>query len=289
MNINHYTSNKIFYFVRNIYLLLEYNDSGGNWSTVTKKQLTLEGFNMFVGILGALLFVGGLSILILGFVQQLMKKPLLLPKKISASIAAVGIILFFVGALDGSDTEAKNSSDTSAQTEAAASESAEKRASAESVADAEIKAGEEAIAAEKEAKAAAESQAAAESKATEEKAAQAAEEAALFDKSAYRWDVNYDNLARTPDDFIYQKIALYGRVVQVMEGDGTTQLRVAVNDDYNSVVLVEYDSSISSMRVLEDDYVDMYGTSAGLFTYSSTMGGEITIPALLVYIIEIRQ
>lgn len=242
---------------------------------------------MFVGILGALLFVGGLGILILSFVQQLMKKPLLLPKKISASIAAVGIVLFFVGALDGSDTEAKNSSDTSAQTEAAASESAEKRAIAESIADAEIKAGEEAKAAEKEAKAAAERQAEAEAKAAAE--SRAAEAAALFDKSAYRWDVNYDNLARTPDDFIYQKIALYGRVVQVMEGDGTTQLRVAVNDDYNTVVLVEYDSSISSMRVLEDDYVDMYGTSAGLFTYSSTMGGEITLPALLVYIIEIRQ
>ena len=174
-------------------------------------------------------------------------------------------------------------------------ESAEKRAIAESIADAEIKAGEEAIAAEKEAKAAAESQAeaeakaASESKAAEEKAAQAAGEAALLDKSAYRWDVSYDNLARTPDDFIYQKVALYGRVVQVMEGDGTTQLRVAVNDDYNSVVFVEYDSSISSMRVLEDDYVDMYGTSGGLLTYSSTMGGEITIPALLVNIIEIRQ
>ena len=250
---------------------------------------------MFVGILGALLFVGGLGILILGFVQQLMKKPLLLPKKISASIAAVGIVLFFVGALSGSDTEAKNSNYNSSQTEAAASESAEKRASAESVADAEIKAGEEEIAAEKQAKAAAESQAeaeakaASESKAAEEKAAQAAEEAALLDKSAYRWDVSYDNLARTPDDFIYQKVALYGRVVQVMEGDGTTQLRVAVNDDYNSVVFVEYDSSISSMRVLEDDYVDMYGTSGGLLTYSSTMGGEITIPALLVNIIEIRQ
>lgn len=43
------------------------------------------------------------------------------------------------------------------------------------------------------------------------------------------------------------------------------------------------------MCVLEDDYVNMYCTSAGLFTYSSTMGGEITIPALLVHIIEIRQ
>lgn len=110
-----------------------------------------------------------------------------------------------------------------------------------------------------------------------------------MDKSTYRWDVTYDNLARTPDDFFAQKIALYGQVIQVMEGDGTTQLRVAVNDDYNSVVFVEYDSSISSMRVLEDDYVDMYGTSGGLLTYSSTMDGEITIPALLVNIIEIRQ
>jgi len=250
---------------------------------------------MFLGIVGALLFLVGTGVLILGFIQQLLKKPLLLPKKISAAVATVGVVLFFVGALSGSDAEAENSSETTAQAESAAAESAEKRAAAESVADAEIKAAEESMEAEKEAKAAAESQAEAEAKAAREaalaaeEAAKAAEEAALLDRSTYRWDISYDNLARTPDDFVGQKVALYGRVVQVMEGNGTTQLRVAVNDDYDTVVLVEYDSSISSMRVLEDDFVDMYGTSYGLYTYTSTMGGEITIPALGINVIDIHQ
>lgn len=250
---------------------------------------------MFLGIVGFLLFIAGLGVLILGFVQQVMKKPLLVDRKNSIIITVVGIFLFFVGALSGSDAEAENSNQNATQNEAAISESAEKRAAAESVADAEIKAAEESMAAEKEAKAAAESQAEADAKAAREaakaaeEAAKAAEEAALLDRSTYRWDISYDNLARTPDDFTGQKVGLYGRVVQVMEGNGTTQLRVAVNDDYNRVVLVEYDSSISSMRVLEDDYVDMYGTSYGLYTYTSTMGGEITIPAILVNIIDIHQ
>lgn len=64
--------------------------------------------------------MGGFGILILGFVQRLMKKPLLLPKKFLHQLLLVGIVLFFVGALSGSDTEAKNSSDNNSQTEAAA-------------------------------------------------------------------------------------------------------------------------------------------------------------------------
>ena len=52
---------------------------------------------MFIGILGALLFLSGLAVLLITFVQKIMKKPQLLPKKISLSMVAIGIILFFVG------------------------------------------------------------------------------------------------------------------------------------------------------------------------------------------------
>ena len=39
---------------------------------------------------------------------------------------------------------------------------------------------------------------------------------------------------------------------------------------------------IVSSRVLEDDYITIYGTSVGTITYQSTMGGNITIPAAIV-------
>lgn len=65
---------------------------------------------------------------------------------------------------------------------------------------------------------------------------------------------------------IESEIALNGKVIQVMESSGITQLRIAVNDDYDTVVLVEYDSSISPSRILDNDYVNIFGNYIGLFT-----------------------
>ena len=98
----------------------------------------------------------------------------------------------------------------------------------------------------------------------------------------------YDKLARTPDDYEYEKIKASGEVIQVMEGDGETQLRVAVGGDYDTVLLVYYDSSIVDTRVLEDDNVTLYGISQGLYTYESTMGGDITVPLVAVQKIVIN-
>ena len=67
-----------------------------------------------------------------------------------------------------------------------------------------------------------------------------------------------------------------------MEGDGTVQIRLAVDDDYDTILLGEYESSIVSSRVLEDDYITIYGISAGTITYQSTMGGNITIPGVVI-------
>ena len=100
--------------------------------------------------------------------------------------------------------------------------------------------------------------------------------------------VSYDNLARTPDNYKYSKIKGTGEVIQVLESDGETQLRIAINGDYDKVVLVYYDSNIVSSRVLEGDSVTYYGTSYGLYTYESTMGGEITVPLIEVHKI-VRQ
>ncbi|MBY0097267.1 toxin regulator [Mesobacillus maritimus] len=146
--------------------------------------------------------------------------------------------------------------------------------------EAEAKAAEEKRLAEEKEKEEAE-QKAAEAKAAEEK--RLAEEK---EKKGYETGITYDQLARTPDDYIAEKVKFKGKVVQVMEGDGTTQIRLAVNDNYDTVLFGEFDSSILDSRVLEDDVITIMGVSAGLITYESTMGGEISIPGVSIEKIE---
>ena len=113
--------------------------------------------------------------------------------------------------------------------------------------------------------------------AEEEKAAREAEEA-----KGYETGITYEDLARTPDDFKGKKVKFKGKVLQVLEGDDSVQIRLAVNDDYDTVLFGEYESTIVSSRVLEDDEITIYGTSYGLISYDSTMGGKITIPAVSI-------
>lgn len=143
---------------------------------------------------------------------------------------------------------------------------------------------------------------AAEKKAQEEKIAQekAQEEARIAQekeeqeaKKGYETGITFNQLARTPDEYKGKKVKFYGRVVQVLENDGETDLRVATKASsygnyYDDVILVYYNSSIITSRVLEDDMITLYGVSMGLHTYDSTMGGKITVPLIAVDKIEIN-
>ena len=64
-------------------------------------------------------------------------------------------------------------------------------------------------------------------------------------------------------------------------------MRVAVNDDYDTVVYLVYSPSIVDSRILEDDYVTFYGEAKGLYSYESTGSGTITIPMMYVHKISI--
>ena len=103
----------------------------------------------------------------------------------------------------------------------------------------------------------------------------------------YETGITYDQLARTPDDYTGKKVKFTGKVVQVIEGDDSINIRLAVNDNYDTILLGEYSKSIVKSRVLEDDHITIYGSSVGTISYESTMGGTITIPG--VYIEKIDQ
>jgi len=147
--------------------------------------------------------------------------------------------------------------------------------------------------AEAEAKAKQEEEALAAQKAAEEEAARAAEAEAAAKKEAeekqgYETGITYDQLARTPDEYKEKKVKFKGEVIQLIENEGndTVQIRLAVNGDYDTVIFGEYDRDIVTSRVLENDKITIFGKSAGLISYESTIGGTITIPSVWIEKIE---
>ncbi|GAA0093438.1 hypothetical protein UT300009_34690 [Paraclostridium bifermentans] len=136
---------------------------------------------------------------------------------------------------------------------------------------------------EKNAKVEAEKKAEEEKKEEEDRLAKEEQE-----KNKYNTELSYDEIARNPEQTLLKDCKFKGEVVQVLEGDGTNNLRVAINGDYDKMMLVEYDPSILDSRVLEKDNVTLYGKSAGTTSYTSTMGQKITIPAISADKIDIN-
>lgn len=102
-------------------------------------------------------------------------------------------------------------------------------------------------------------------------------------KKGYNTGITYSQLARNPEKYEGKKIKFRGKVVQLIEGDGDEiQIRLAVDGNYDTILYCGYNKDIVSSRVLEDDYITIYGVSRGTITYESTMGGQITIPAAWV-------
>lgn len=137
-------------------------------------------------------------------------------------------------------------------------------------------------------KAAADKAAADKAAADKAAAAKAASDKAAADKVAYDTGITYAQLARTPDNYKDKKVKFTGTVVQVVQGDNETDLRIAVNGSYDNILYVAYDPKISSTRILQNDQVTIKGVSQGIYTYKSTLGGNISIPLVLVDIITIN-
>lgn len=77
------------------------------------------------------------------------------------------------------------------------------------------------------------------------------------------------------------KVQVTGTVVQAMKSDVGMNLRLAINDDYDQVILITIEDSDYEEVIAEDDNVTVYGLNAGLSTYETVMGNEQTIPSMV--------
>jgi uncharacterized protein YcfL len=128
-----------------------------------------------------------------------------------------------------------------------------------------------------------------------ERAEQEAEEARLAEEKrlaeearGYETGITFDNISRSPDDYIGKKVKFSGRIAQVIEGGSLNALRMSTSGNYNNVIYGTYSPSIIDVRLLEDDDITIYGTVVGLKTYTTIMGASVTLPEISIDRIELR-
>lgn len=123
-----------------------------------------------------------------------------------------------------------------------------------------------------------------------EAAAKAAEAAAEAQKEADKKNpatyptLPYDEMARNGNKHKDEKLQITGKVIQAQDtDDGGAMLRVATSaDGYDDIYMVQVNSDEwQNHRLLEDDVITIYGDVFGLYSYESTLGGKITVPALI--------
>lgn len=113
----------------------------------------------------------------------------------------------------------------------------------------------------------------------EKKAKEEAEAKAKAEAEAHKYEtgLTWEDIARNGKIGTYGKFE--GKIVQVMNGTGFKQYRVAINGDYDTIMLVEVQNGIAKETLLEDDYVYFKGYSMGQYTYTTVLGSKLTIPS----------
>ncbi|WP_233054959.1 transcriptional regulator [Lacticaseibacillus paracasei] len=103
--------------------------------------------------------------------------------------------------------------------------------------------------------------------------------AAEDEKNKYNSGITYDQLARNPEQNEGEYVKFTGKVLQVQEDGNDTTLRVAIDGDYDHVIMVTYNLLFTpDSHILEDDKITFYGQSKGRTTYEATSGRNITVP-----------
>lgn len=114
----------------------------------------------------------------------------------------------------------------------------------------------------------------------EEKARKEEEERQKAEAEAHKYEtgLTWEQIAREGKNGTLGQFE--GKIVQVINGNyGYTQYRIAINGNYDTIMLVEAASYELKETLLEDDYVYFKGKSMGTVSYESVMGANITIPA----------
>ena len=117
----------------------------------------------------------------------------------------------------------------------------------------------------------------------EEKAKKEKEEA---DFKASCQTYTFEQMARNPDNFKGTNVKVTGEVIQVLYGYDSVDIRMNITKEgtystyYTDTIYVTYTPKEGEDKILEDDIITVYGTSQGDYSYTSTIGAQVTLPLI---------
>lgn len=218
-------------------------------------------------------------------VVQFMKKDSIKGKKQlkMAGIFAAVMVISFIGfgvTTDSTETTSKEKAKVSTSKEQDQPKETEETPEEKAVR--EAKEAEEKALAEQKAKEVAE----AEAKAAEEARLQAEQEAAA--KKTNAQTIEYAQLKKNPDRYTGEYVKYSGEILQILEGDNVTHIRLAVTKtsygyDPNDVIFIEYPGYTD---FVDNDIVTVYGEIYGSYSYESQAGFNISLPGLIADTVE---
>lgn len=91
---------------------------------------------------------------------------------------------------------------------------------------------------------------------------------------------NHDEVA------VNTKVRVYGKVLQAMEDRKAYTLRVAINDDYDKIILVSIPSDYNNRVIAEDDHITLYGLAQGRQSYETVFKATKTLPYMVAYMYD---
>lgn len=101
-------------------------------------------------------------------------------------------------------------------------------------------------------------------------------------------EIDYDTLARNPENYTGNLYTFTGEVVQVVDYDSYIKMRIDVtpvveNGEvwyYEDTIYVKYYPKEGADKILEGDIITIYGLCAGEESYTSVLGEIITLPKI---------
>ena len=82
------------------------------------------------------------------------------------------------------------------------------------------------------------------------------------------------------DEIEKDKITFSGKVLQNQKQDGFYLLRIAIDSDYNKVVMVGIPSTLYTKVIAENDIISVYGKKIGLTEYETVRGDTRYNPSI---------
>lgn len=99
----------------------------------------------------------------------------------------------------------------------------------------------------------------------------------------YHTGITYEDLARNPVQNISKLVRFKGKILQVMSASGETQYRMAIDSNYDKVVLISVNNEkLIDGNLLENDIVTIEGKFLMETEYTTVMGAKRSIPVITV-------